>query len=61
MSVTLENDVTLSQMQDRKVEADDVKEALEDAISSARGIRGMVNGLAAGLIIWAVIIYLLMK
>lgn len=58
MSVTLENDVTLSQMQDRKVEADDVKEALEDAISSARG---MVNGLAAGLIIWAVIIYLLMK
>ncbi|HEX9135395.1 MAG TPA: hypothetical protein VF905_00435 [Nitrospirota bacterium] len=60
MSVILENDVTLFQMQERNVEAarDDTKEFLEDAFSSARG---MVNGLAAGLIIWAVIIYLLMK
>jgi hypothetical protein len=34
------------------------REFTEDPFSPARG---MVNGLAAGLIFWAVIIYLLMK
>jgi hypothetical protein len=60
MPAALEHDRVLSLSPDESAEADGdaADEFPEDAFSMARG---MVNGLAAGLIFWAVIIYLLMK
>jgi hypothetical protein len=60
MPAALEHDPILFQAQDESAESagDVANELPEDAFSSARG---MVNGLVAGLIFWAVAIYLLMK
>lgn len=60
MSVTLERDRNLFQAEEKNARAsgDTANEFPKDGFSMARG---MVNGLAAGLIFWAVTIYLLMK
>lgn len=59
MPATIEHEVNLLHMLDRSAEAaGDANEFPQDAFNAARG---MVNGLVAGLIFWAVILYLLLK
>lgn len=60
MSAALEHDRVLFQAHDEDAEitGDPVIEFPEDAFSAARGI---VNGLAVSLIIWAVIIYFVIR
>ena len=60
MPAIFEHDVKLLHMQDKSAVAarDAANEIPRDAFNAARG---MVNGLVAGLMFWAVTLYLLLK